>query len=377
MANGPAVLHVLNTLMPSGAERMIEVAGPLALADGVRPAVLSTGEDGPGPFTPRLAAAGYAVHHLPFTRDPSFILRLIGFFRRHRFDVVHVHCERAAFWIELAAYLGRAPRIVRTVHSVFTFTGTLRMRRMAQRAIARHFLGVVTTGPSPSVADNEGRRFRNPAQHIPAWIDPLFRPPDPEERARARKRFGLSGTAFAVAVVGNCLAVKNHDALIQAVAALAAKGVDVLLLHAGRGETECSERAIAEAEGVADRVRFLGPVEDVRSLLHAADVFAMPSHWEGLGVAAVEGLACGLPALLADVPGLRDLRHFGTAIRWCGTDPNTIAEGLAELAALSDAGRGARAAAAPLVAQERHGAAMGWKASRRLYATPAWSGSQR
>ncbi|HEY0835731.1 MAG TPA: glycosyltransferase [Azospirillum sp.] len=377
MTDRPALLHVLGTLNPSGAERMLEVIGPMSAADGWRPAVLSTGEDAPGPFAPRLAAAGYAIHHLPFARDLSFVRHLLAFFRRHRFDVVHVHCERAAFWIELAARAGRVPRIVRTVHGVFAFTGALRARRWAQRTIARRLLGVASAGHSPSVMDNERQRFANPVRYIPAWVDPAFRPPTADERAQARDRLGLADGTLAVVAVGNCLAVKNHTALLRAVARLAADGRNIHLLHAGHGPLESEERALAAAEGIAGRVRFLGAVDDVRSLLHAGDAYAMPSLWEGLGVAALEAFACGLPAVLADSSGLRDLRHFGPAIRWCGTDPDSIAAALADLDALTPAERRERAAEASAIARRDHGAAAGWAASRDLYAGPSRPGTDR
>ncbi|WP_448188455.1 glycosyltransferase [Azospirillum sp. sgz301742] len=368
--NARSILHVMADLQPSGAERMLEVIGPLIVANGLRPTILSTGENGPGPFAARLAAAGYVINHLPFSRNLSFVGHLIALFRRNRFDVVHVHCERAAFWIELAAHLNRVPRIVRMVHSTFPFTGSLRVRRSAQRAIARHLLGVVHAAPSASVVDNEQRRFANPVQCIPAWVDPVFRPPTDEERSEARARLGLADGTFAVAAVGSCLEVKNHDALIRAVARLAANGKDMLLLHAGHGPLEAAERALAVTEGVADRVRFLGVVDDVRSLLHAADAFAMPSHREGLPVAALEALACGVPAALADSPGLRSLVHFGPAVRWCGTDVDSITAALSELAALPNAEKRMRIADAAVIVRRDHGAAAGWAALRRLYRLP-------
>lgn len=370
MSGQPTLLHVLTNLMPSGAERMLEAVGPMAVADGVAPAILSIGESGPGPFAHRLVAAGYAIHHVPFSRDAGFIRRLLRFFRRRPADVVHVHCERAAFWIALAARTGNARRIVRTMHGLFEFDGVLRVRRSLQRAASRRLLGVDSTALSTAVIENEWRRFGNPVRRIPAWVDPAFRPAEEEERRRARALLGLAPDTVAVAVVGNCAAVKNHDALIRAVARLRRDGADIRLLHAGHGALEAEERQVAVAEGVADGVRFLGAVDDVLPLLHAADAFAMPSLREGLGIAALEALACGLPAVLTDGHGLRDLRPFGSAVVWCGTDPDSISEALARIARLPPAERAALAAGAPDLVRQRHSAAAGWAAFRELYAWP-------
>ena len=363
------VLHVLAGLAPSGAERMLEVVAPLAAADGVRATILSTGEDGIGPFAPRLAAAGYALHHIPFRRDIAFLRDLAVWLRRERFDVVHIHCERASFWIAAASWAAGTRRIVRTFHAIFAFQGLLRWRRALQRAVLRHLFGVTGTAHSASVIANEARLFANPVHFVPAWIDPCFQPPSTEERAQARQRFGLGPDTVALVCVGSCMAVKNHTSLIEAVARLAGQGHDLLLLHAGTGPLEGAEMEAATALGIPDRVRFLGPIDDVRGLLRAGDLFAMPSLREGLGIAALEALACGLPALFTETDGLRDMRDLGPVARWTGADAGSIADGLADLLAIPAAQRWAQAATAAAATQQRHGAAAAWAILRRLYTT--------
>ena len=361
------VLHVMASLAPSGAERMLEVVGPLAAADGVRSTILSTGEDGIGPFAPRLAAAGYALHHIPFSRDAAFLWRLAGWLRRERFDVVHIHCERASFWIAAASWAADTRRIVRTFHAIFAFQGVLRWRRALQRTAIRRLFGVTGTAHSASVIANEARLFANSVRFVPAWIDPAFRPPTAGEREQARRQFGLAPDTVALVCVGSCMAVKNHTSLIEAVARLVGLGHDLLLLHAGTGPLETAEKEAAAALGITDRVRFLGPVDDVRGLLQAADLFAMPSLREGLGVAALEALACGLPALFTETDGLRDMRELAPVARWTGLDAGPIAAGLAELIAIPPAERQAWAAIAAAATQQRHGAAASWSILHAIY----------
>ena len=66
------------------------------------------------------------------------------------------------------------------------------------------------------------------------------------------------------------------------------------------------ENFVEHGEG-GRRCRYLGYVDDVRAVLSAADVLIAPSRWEGFPLAPAEAMACGLPVIGSDVPGLRDL----------------------------------------------------------------------
>jgi glycosyltransferase involved in cell wall biosynthesis len=273
-----------------------------------------------------LKKAGYRIHHLPFSRDPVFLFRLLRFFRGREFDVVNIQCERASFWYGLVARLTGCRCIVRTVQNCFNFQGALRLRRKLQRWAARVLFSVKFVAVSESVRAVEWGRFRNPSRVIPNWAHVgVFQPPSREERERARARFGAGPDVFVVASVGNCSAVKNHGAILKALAGLnPPRGM--LYLHAGFSPEERGERRLAGELQLDDTVRFLGRQDDVRSVLHAADCYVMPSLYEGLGIAALEALACGVPCVLSDTEGLRDLREHGEGILWI--DPSSAADGI-------------------------------------------------
>jgi glycosyltransferase involved in cell wall biosynthesis len=77
----------------------------------------------------------------------------------------------------------------------------------------------------------------------------------------------------------------------------------------------------------------VGPLEDPRPLLAAADVFAMPSLNEGLGVAAIEAMARGLPVIGGEVGGLRDAVDDGrSGILVAPGDSRTLADAIITLA---------------------------------------------
>jgi glycosyltransferase involved in cell wall biosynthesis len=330
------VLHILNELRPSGAETMLRLTAAPMRARGVELHILTIGADA-GPYAEALGSAGFEVHHIPFRPIGSFVGRYLALLERSRFDVVHVHPERANFHLALLARFARAG-VVRTIHSVFPFEGRLRIERQVQRNLLR-LIGVAQVAIGESVQDRERLAFRNPTRVIYNTFDETrFRLASDRVRAGERLRLGIDEGAFVVVVVGNCSAVKNRGIVFEALALTGAP--DATVLHVGlERESETGERSLVDRLGVADRVRFLGFVEDVPAVLHAADAFVMPSTREGFGVAALETLGCGVPTVLADVPGLRDLRPHLPSAWYVPPEPVSVSAALQEIADLDEDAR--------------------------------------
>lgn len=357
------VLHVLGELRPSGAEAMLLAAAPVFAEHGVRGEILSTGA-APGPFAPLLAQAGYRIRHIPFAKSPGFFVAVRRLMRED-WDVVHLHTERANFWLGLTARLGLRHRVLRTIHNGFAFAGGLRLRRGLQRRLLQR-MAVCHVAISESVRDIERRHFGLSTEVVPNWYDSRrFRQVAPAQRERARAALALEEDMVLVAI-GNCSPVKNHTALIEAIALLPASARPVLL-HVGTEEHDHPERALARRLGLAERVRFLGPLPDVGAALHAADLFVMPSLYEGFGVAAVEALATGLPAILADCPGLRDFRERFPGLQYCAPDAASLHAALRRMLDLDPAQRAGLAEDYPEIAEREYGLERGVLRYIRMY----------
>ena len=112
---------------------------------------------------------------------------------------------------------------------------------------------------------------------------------------------------------------KGHDRVITAISDLVAKGHDLCYLVVGEGDDRRRLEALARDAGVSERVRFLGTV-GLQNLIEAyrmADLFVMPSTGEGFGVAFLEAMASGTPALGLAVAGAKDALadgQLGTAV---------------------------------------------------------------
>ncbi|MFC4887582.1 glycosyltransferase [Streptomyces beijiangensis] len=295
---------------------------------GVEAEILAVAEV-PGPYADELREAGYVVGHESDRALRRVPARLRTRVAAGRYDIVHLHAERGNFWFALAARSAGAD-VVRTVHNNFSFSGKLALERTVQRGLLRVARVGAHVAVGSEVAENEWRRFRSPAQVVDNWYDPVFVPPELEQRRRARAAMEVGDAETVLVSVGNCSPVKRHDAVLAALAHPRCPS-DMRYLHVGEEAEDRPERALAERLGLADRVRFLGRVHAL-PILHAADVFVMPSRYEGMSIAAVEALATGLPAVLADAPGLRELASVSEAVTLADTDPGTLADALASAA---------------------------------------------
>ena len=328
------VLHVFYELRHSGGEVMMRVASDLWAEHGVECEIVAVA-DVVGPYARTLEDAGYRIHRLS-PSAPRLLTSFPRLLRAVKPDVVHLHVERANFWLALEA-LGSGARVVQTVHNCFPFRGALRMERTIQRRVLSK-LGVDYAAVGPSVGLNEWRVFHNPAEIIWNWCDlEAFSQTTDADRDAARGTLGLHGDDQVLVSIGNCSQVKSHESILRAMAT-ASTPSNVVYLHVGddSGEVGATERKLAASRGLGDRARFLGTVEYVWRVLHAADLFVMPSHYEGTSISAVEAVATGTPTLVTLVPGLRDVAALSSAIDTVEAEPVHLSGAIARCLSRKD-----------------------------------------
>ena len=154
---------------------------------------------------------------------------------------------------------------------------------------------------------------------VPHGVDTeRFRPASADDRRAARARFGLPAGALVIAYTGRLLRGKGLEDLVAAFARIAPDlpAAHLLLVGSGAGQSlsiEDALRATVTRAGLDARVTFTGRLEDVAEALHAADVFAFPSLYEGLGISLVEAAAAGLPAVGARTGGIVDVIEDGVS----------------------------------------------------------------
>jgi glycosyltransferase involved in cell wall biosynthesis len=324
------VLHILNELKHSGAEVMLQQAFERFSQHGIESHILSTGAN-VGDYASVLQQTGYRVHHIPFRKHPAFFIAVKKLLDREKFPTVHLHTETAFIWYILLLNMCGVRTVVKTFHSVFLFTGYLRWKRALHRKISSKVFHTIHHAISDSVLNVEKQRFGNDCVLIRNWTDTeKFRPPTDHERAAARRYYDVQPNDFAIVTVGSCTPIKNHKAIISAVKKANARSETnkIIFLHVGSGALLEDERGYAKQMGTERCCRFIGTMNDVRPCLYAADAFVMTSQHEGLGMAAVEAMSAGLPAILYNVYGLRDLLRNGDGAVLIDPRENSLVEAL-------------------------------------------------
>jgi glycosyltransferase involved in cell wall biosynthesis len=147
---------------------------------------------------------------------------------------------------------------------------------------------------------------------IPNAIDPDTFRPEPAS-AELRVEFGIPNGHAAVLLPGVFVERKRPMDVLRAAELVLQRDPAVVFLLAGDGPQEDALAAFCRDRGMADRIRFLGPVphERMPSLYNAVDIVVMASDSEGLSRVYLEALACGRPLLASDIPAAREVIEDG------------------------------------------------------------------
>lgn len=162
------VLHIMNSLLRSGAETMLFSSASYWNTD-IEKHILATNQN-LGEFAPELEATGYVIHHICNDCYLKQHLAVRRFIKENGFDVVHIHRQGEAFSYALDAKLAGVKTIIRTVHNVFVFHGLVQIRELISRQMACA-IGVKHVAISKSVMDNEYSRFHIRCTQIDNWYD--------------------------------------------------------------------------------------------------------------------------------------------------------------------------------------------------------------
>ncbi|HET8764515.1 MAG TPA: glycosyltransferase [Rhodanobacter sp.] len=306
------ITHVVENLNRGGLERMVIELVREQRARGDQCQVVCVYEA--GALAPELAALGVPVTSCGKRRgfDPRALLRLRRAVREHRAEVLHTHNAMAHYQAVLAT-LGLGTRcIVNSRHGMSSKRRAPRLEWFYRRALARTdaVAAVCTAARDDAVA--LGIVPGAKARVVPNGIRvERFAPRTARMHARLCAALGVADTARVVGTVGRLTPIKDQACLLYAFAAVQRGLADAELVLVGDGPARASLQQLAQQQGIAAHVHFLGDRGDVPELLQGFDVFVLSSRSEAYSLALLEASATALPIVATDVGGNREIVHAG------------------------------------------------------------------
>jgi glycosyltransferase involved in cell wall biosynthesis len=238
--------------------------------------------------------------------DPGCLMRMVRDLRRLEVDVLHSHeFGMAVYGAAAARLLGK--RHIVTMHGNMWMTQALR-RRIALRWAFRRSHAVV------AVSEDTRAHLVTSLGVAPESILTI---PNGVPRSSGRpegpiREFSLQPGEVVLLSVGNLTERKGHFVLLEALARLQAEGCRVpwRLIVAGEGPERPRLEAFVAEHGLQGRVHLPGHRSDVADLQSAADIMVMPSLWEGLPLAVLEGMHAGNAIVGSHISGIPEaVRH--------------------------------------------------------------------
>jgi glycosyltransferase involved in cell wall biosynthesis len=240
-------------------------------------------------------------------------------------DIVHFHTARAH---ALAPFCrGRGARLVVTRRMDYVPRGGGYTRFLYNRAVDAVI--AISEGVRAALLRAGVRPER--IRVVPSGIDPDAFAAPPEARGALRQEWGVAANEILVLVLGALERRKGHAVLLQAAAQLAPTLPGLRYVFCGTGSE--ADVLMARAAGLGGVVRLAGFRDDAAACLAAADIVAVPSLHEGLGVAALEAMAAGRAVVASRVGGLAEAVVEGrTGVLVPPGDPPSLAEAITRLA---------------------------------------------
>ena len=341
------ILHLINSLIMGGAEvALLHYIQALGQEDYDH-YVYSFGHD--GPIRKKIEALGVSVYFGPkraSIKNPFkfsitllvLVKDLLNFIKFNKIHVIHSHLGQPN---QLAVLIGKLSGISAfpTIHSTNAFEDTrsswdprVYFIKMVNAIIYRMAERVVVV--SPKIKDIIRQTYGLENSQVVVLKNGIIIEDSFSESQPLGQEFSDSKNKLRIVAAGRLVPLKCFETLVKAVAKIVEQGQhDLLVLIIGDGEERPRlEKLIAELR-LESYVKLLGLRHDVIELMREADIFVIPSSYEGLSIAMIEAMACGLPIIGSNAPGLREnINHGQNGLLFQVKDYNALAECILRLA---------------------------------------------
>lgn len=226
--------------------------------------------------------------------------------KTRRYDVVHLNVFHG--WSLRYAWLAKragVPVVIAHSHNTALRKSPARPLKLFIHALSKMVFSGCTTdlwacsAPAAAFLFSSAALRKKGFSFVPNGIDTRRFAFNRHIREELREELNMDG-AFVIGSVGRLCSQKNQSFLLDVFRAVLHQEPDSRLLLVGDGEDRAALQKKAERLGVLEKVIFYGTSASIEKLLWAMDVFAFPSKFEGLGIAAIEAQAAGLPVVMSE-----------------------------------------------------------------------------
>ena len=277
------------------------------------------------PIARRMEEAGIRIVYLDkkLGLDLSMVPKLIKIIRRERPDVVHTHLDVIKYTV-LAAKLAGVRKCVHTVHSLADREAEGRLQKMINGFYFRHGWSV-PVALTPEVQSSVLEFYGLPLRRVSVIYNGI------DLSRCVPKTTYETGEIVTILHVGRFDVPKNHPGLLEAFRLLLETHPECRLRLVGDGELRPDMEKLAREKGIADFVEFCGMQSNVYPYLHDADIFTLPSIYEGNPMTIIEAMGTGLPIVASRVGGIPDMISDGESGLLVEPEPQSICAGLTRL----------------------------------------------
>lgn len=292
------IVQVMPDFGLAGAETMVENLSCGLAAEGCDVLVISF-FDLHTAITERIENRGIKIKYLGKKRgfDPSIISKMRKIIKAYQPDVIHTH--RYVLPYAFLASMGFKAKRVHTVHNVAQKEQT-KVGKNINRVLFRYF-NVVPVALSKEIQRTIQEVYGLPDNRIPVVFNGIDL-----SRCIVKESYARKDT-FTVLHIGRFMDVKNHELLLRSFARFKGQHSDARLQLLGDGELKENMMQLAGQLNITDAVEFAGLQSNVYPWLHNADVFILPSKFEGMPMTLIEAMGTGLPIIASNVGGIPDM----------------------------------------------------------------------
>ena len=228
-----------------------------------------------------------------------------------KYDIVHCHTPIAAACTRIACRKARkeGTKVIYTAHGFHFYSGAPKKNWLIfypVEKICSKWTDVLITINKEDYSRAKAKFHAKRIEYVPGvGIDVNRFFCDSTDKIAKRKELGLPENACILFSVGELNENKNHQVIIRALSKLPVENTHYVI--AGKGANNEKLISLANELGVGERFHLLGYRNDISELYKMADIFILPSIREGLNVSIMEAMSSGLPCVVSDIRGNRDL----------------------------------------------------------------------